>query len=120
MNAMNYILAALAAIAVVALILRYRGREREFRLMREGFTAEGTVTHVTHVSVRMGSNRNWVVEARFTFKGQRYRAMSGLLPYRPYCEPGQTIRVHFLPENPRYNRILEGDVPGRMEIKRSL
>ena len=117
---MYYILAALAVIVIVALILRYRGQEKEFRLMREGFTAEGTVIRVTCVQLRLGIHWSWVVEAQFTYKGETYRAMSGLLPYKPHCEAGQTVRVHFLPENPRYNRILEGDAPGRMEIRRQL
>ena len=91
--------------------LRYRGREKEYRLMREGFTAEATVTAVTHMSLHMGSRWNWVVDARFTFNGKTYRALSGLLPYRPACKAGDTIRVHFLPEKPEYNRILESDAP---------
>ena len=88
--------------------------------MREGFTVEGTVTSITRLPLRLGIHWIWVVEARFTYKGETYRAMSGLLTYKPHCEAGQTIRVHFLPENPRYNRILEGDAPGRMEIRRQL
>ena len=108
---MNTAIIVFAALAVIVLILRYRGREKEFRLMREGFTAEATVTAVTHMSLRMGSSRNWVVDGRFTFNGKTYRAMSGLLPYKPACEAGDTIRVHFLPEKPEYNRILESDAP---------
>ena len=112
MNIANYLLAALVVLAVVALVLRHRGREKEARLMREGFTAEGTVNRVTHMSVRKGGS--WVVDARFDYRGQTFRAMSGMLSRRPFCEPGQTVRVHFLPENPKYNRILEGDVlPGQ-------
>ena len=89
--------------------------------MREGVCTDATVVRVTHMSTRLGNGGSYVVDARFTWQGQSYHAMSGLLPYRPLCEAGQTVTVHFMPNHPSDNRILNGDAPPRqMEIGRSL
>lgn len=114
------LLTAIGVIVLIWLLLKRRSAAKTLRLMREGICAEATVTRVTCLSLngKIDSDCNWVVDARFTYEGREYRAMSGLLPYKPYCEAGKTVRVHFLPENPGYNRILEGDAPpGRMALR---